>query len=157
MPLAQPAKRLLNDSVLREILRPDIVLCGRYPEQQHRLDPQRSNPIHLLIQRLVHGELEDFRHRGDLALHEGSVHDKERLNEVGRCQLVLANELTDRAGPAAAPRPVAGNEGHRGKTRERPLGPQPQPKLAGVFGTCFAFKAGRRTLFRAFTFTFRRV
>ena len=48
--LPQPPQRLLDDAVLREILRADLVLRGRQAEEQHRGDAERLDPVHLPIE-----------------------------------------------------------------------------------------------------------
>ena len=44
VPRAQPPERPLDDAVLGEVLRPDLVLGGGQAEQQHRGDAERRGP-----------------------------------------------------------------------------------------------------------------
>src|SRR5687768_12477731 len=99
--------------------------------------------------------MEDTGHRADLALYPGAMHDKERLNQVGRGELVLPHELPDRSRPTPPPWSVEEGEGHEGKTRERQACPQRQTGVAPPSGTCFAFFC-TRTHFPGFTFKSRR-
>ena len=82
------------------------------------------------IQHLVHREMIDAGHGADLALDPGAMHHEQRLNQIGRGQLVLAHQLAYGARPAAAPGSIGGRKGHEGKTRERPPGPQPRSNVA---------------------------
>jgi hypothetical protein len=84
------------------------------------------------------------------------MHDEERLDQIGRRQLMLAHQLANRGGPPAAAGSVGGRKGHGGKTRERLSGPQPQSKLAvaGWHVLC-RFHHGR-TLYLVFPFMYRR-
>jgi len=74
VPLAEPAERLLDDPSLRVVFGTELIFFSRYSEEQHCLNSCGSNSVYLSIQRLIHGELENIRHRSDLTLDPGSMH-----------------------------------------------------------------------------------
>jgi len=82
VPLSDPAERLLDDSGLRVVFRTELIFLSRYSEEQHCLNSHRPNSVYLSIQRLIHGELENIRHRSDLTLDPSSMHHEKWLDEV---------------------------------------------------------------------------
>ena len=99
--------------------RADLVLGRRQAEEEHRRDAERPDAVHFAVERLVHGEVVDAGHRGDLALDPGTVDHEERLDEVGGGELVLAHEPPQGLGAPPAPGAMDLGGGHGGKTRER--------------------------------------
>jgi hypothetical protein len=54
------------------------------------------------------------------------VYDEDRLYQVGGSQAVFPDQTAQRVSPAAAARSYTWSGRHGGKTRERPLEPQPR-------------------------------
>ena len=102
----EPAERLLDDPVLREVLRPDLVLGRRKPEHQDSADAERDDAVRLAVERVVYREVADSRHRGNRALDAIAVHHEERLNQVGRMKTMFADEPAECGGAAAPARPM---------------------------------------------------
>jgi hypothetical protein len=91
MTLTQAAQCPLDDAVIGKVLRSNLVLRSRNPEQQHGRNADCADPIDLAVERLIHREVEDLRHGRDLALDSCSVDDEERLDQVRRRELMLAD------------------------------------------------------------------
>jgi hypothetical protein len=125
MARAEPAQGALHDAVGREVLAADLVLGGRQAEEQNGGNAGLADAVHLAIERVVHGEVANARHRADLALHFGTVGHENGLNEIGGVELMLADESAQGVGPAPTPWPVDLGCGHGGKTRDRKAPPQP--------------------------------
>lgn len=86
MPGAEPAQGPLHDSIGSEILAPDLILCRGQAEENEGRNPERLQLIYFLVQPAIHRELEDTRHRGDLA---GGVRP---VDHEGRRDKVLGSE-----------------------------------------------------------------
>ncbi len=136
--LAQPAERALHDAVLGEVLGPDVVLRGREPEENDRRDAERLDPVHLAVERFVHRQVVDARHRVDLALDPLAVDHEDGLDEIAGSQLVLAHQAAQGLGAAAAAGALDRGGSHEGKTRERghPLQPRETSRTGTRHGGC---------------------
>ena len=139
VPRAQPPERPLDDAVLGEVLRPDLVLGRGQAEQDDRGDAERADPVHLPVERLVDRQVADPGHRGDLALDPGAVDHEERLDEVPGLELVLAHEPAEGVGASPAPRTMDLGGGHGRKTREpTAIAATTAGRPFGAVGTAFA-------------------
>ena len=98
MPRAQSPERALNDAVLGEILRADLVLGRRQPEEQYRRDAECLDPVDFPVERFVHREMVNAGHRGDLSRDPGTMDYEQRLDEIGGLELVLAHQPAKRLG-----------------------------------------------------------
>ena len=87
--------------------------AGR-PKSMHRRNAERLDPIHLAVERLVHRQVADARHRVDLALDPLAVDHEDGLDEVAGSQLVLAHQPAQGLGAAAAAGTLDREWGSRG-------------------------------------------
>ena len=71
--------------------------------------------VRLAVECLVHREMPDPRHRGDLAFDPAAVDHEEGLNQVPGGQLVLAHESTQRLGATAAAGTLPRGGNHDGR------------------------------------------
>jgi hypothetical protein len=99
------ADRLLDDPLVRVALRSGLVLRGRDPEEQRRLDPEQRELACLAGER-VHGDLVDPGHRRDRAPDAVAGNDEERVDEVVGRKRRLAHEVAQSRRPAQSPRPL---------------------------------------------------
>ena len=128
MALPGPAKRLLHDAVVREVLRAYLVFTRWDPEKDYSRDAARTDRVHLTVQLLIHGELEHPGHGADFTLDPAAMDHKDRLDEVGSRQLVFTDELPQGSRTPPTARPVGRREWHirrlerGGTTRNRKWG-----------------------------------
>ena len=76
---------------------------------------ERPDPIGLAIERLVHREMTDARHRGDLALDPAAVHHENGLDEIAGGQLVLPHQAAHGLGAPPAAGTFHGGGNHDGR------------------------------------------
>ena len=82
----------LDDPVGVVGVRPGWIFPLGNPEEDRRSDAEAAKFVNLLAQP-VDRDLVDVRHRGDLGAHIDAVSHEERVDEVARIQLRLADHV----------------------------------------------------------------
>jgi hypothetical protein len=149
-------KSALHDAVVREIFRSNLVFAGWKSEEQHRRDIAGTDLIDFAVELLIDRKMKDSRHGRHFARDLAAMHEKQRLDQVGRGELVLTHQLAQRRRAATSAWAVSKWKRHMGKMSEREAAPQPPQPPRPAAGTCFAFFSPR-TSFPDFTFLSRRL
>ena len=111
--LLQRADRQLHDALVVVGAGAGLVLGGRDPEQDHRLDPDRQQ-LRRLGDELVDREAVDAGHRLDRLADVLAGDDEQRLDQVPRRQLGLANQVAEGLRSPQAPHARSGESSLRG-------------------------------------------